>query len=44
MPAEAFQLRAEVNRALDELRREGFFDQLGQKWFVPAPDPDKMTR
>jgi polar amino acid transport system substrate-binding protein len=44
MPAEAFQLRAEVNRALDELRREGFFDQLGQKWFVPGPDPDKMTR
>jgi polar amino acid transport system substrate-binding protein len=38
MPAQAFQLRAEVNRALDELRREGFFDQLGQKWFVPAPE------
>jgi polar amino acid transport system substrate-binding protein len=37
MPAQAFQLRAEVNRALDELRREGFFDQLGRKWFVPAP-------
>jgi polar amino acid transport system substrate-binding protein len=36
MPAEAFQLRAEVNRALDELRVEGFFDQLGRKWFVPA--------
>jgi ABC-type amino acid transport substrate-binding protein len=36
MPAQAFQLRAEVNRALDELRREGFFDQLGRKWFVEA--------
>jgi polar amino acid transport system substrate-binding protein len=34
MPAEAFQLRAEVNRALDELRQEGFFDRLGRKWFV----------
>jgi polar amino acid transport system substrate-binding protein len=36
MPAQAFQLRAEVNRALDELRQEGFFDQLGRKWFVQA--------
>jgi polar amino acid transport system substrate-binding protein len=36
MPAQSFQLRAEVNRALDELRREGFFDQLGRKWFVEA--------
>jgi polar amino acid transport system substrate-binding protein len=35
VPAQAFQLRAEVNRALDELRSEGFFDQLGRKWFVP---------
>jgi polar amino acid transport system substrate-binding protein len=34
MPVEAFQLRAEVNRALDELRTEGFFDQLNQTWFV----------
>jgi ABC-type amino acid transport substrate-binding protein len=39
MPAEAFQLRAEVNRALDELRNEGFFDQLGRKWFVAAEEP-----
>ena len=38
MPAEAFQLRAEVNRALDELRDEGFFGQLGRKWFVPASE------
>ena len=43
MPAEAFQLRAQVNRALDELRREGFFDQLGRKWFAPTPEPDKGT-
>ena len=33
-PAEAFQLRAEVNRALSELRNEGFFERLAQKWFV----------
>jgi polar amino acid transport system substrate-binding protein len=33
-PAAAFQLRAEVNRALDELRTEGFFDAIGRKWFV----------
>jgi polar amino acid transport system substrate-binding protein len=39
MPAEAFQLRAEVNRALDELRREGFFDRLGRKWFVEPQEP-----
>ena len=38
MPAQAFQLRAEVNRALDELRQEGFFDRLGQKWFVESGD------
>lgn len=36
-PVEAYQLHDEVNRALDELRREGFFDQLGKKWFVDAP-------
>ncbi len=34
MPSEAFQLHAEVNRALDELRQQGFFDQLGRKWFM----------
>ena len=39
MPAQAFQLRAEVNRALDELRSEGFFDELGRKWFVETPGP-----
>ena len=33
VPVEAFQLHAEVNRALDELRSEGFFDQIGKKWF-----------
>lgn len=32
VPAAAFQLQAEVNRALDELRAEGFFEQLNQRW------------
>lgn len=39
MPAEAYQLHAAVNRALDDLRREGFFEQLGRRWFVEAPLP-----
>jgi len=39
MPSEAYQLHDEVNRALDELRREGFFEQIGKKWFVDAPLP-----
>ena len=34
VPAPAFQLHAEVNRALEELRREGFFEQLGSRWFA----------
>jgi ABC-type amino acid transport substrate-binding protein len=37
MPVEAFQLRAEVNQALDALRKEGFFDRLNQTWFVEGP-------
>ena len=37
VPAEAYQLRDAVNRALDQLRREGFFEQVGKKWFVDAP-------
>ncbi len=32
MPRAAFQLEAEVNRALDELRAEGFFDDLSRAW------------
>ncbi|GAB4214091.1 MAG: ABC transporter substrate-binding protein [Roseiflexaceae bacterium] len=47
VPAPAFQLQQEVNRALEELRREGFFDRLGCEWFVaraggtrPLPQPD----
>lgn len=32
MPRPAFQLEAEVNRALDGLRREGFFDALDERW------------
>jgi ABC-type amino acid transport substrate-binding protein len=39
VPADAYQLRDEVNRALNELRREGFFEQVGKKWFVDAPLP-----
>jgi polar amino acid transport system substrate-binding protein len=36
---QSFELRERVNQALDELRREGFFDQLGRKWFVEAQPP-----
>lgn len=38
MPAPAFQLHTRVNAALDELRREGFFDELGRKWFGETGD------
>jgi ABC-type amino acid transport substrate-binding protein len=34
---DAYQLRDEINRALDALRREGFFERVGKKWFVDAP-------
>jgi polar amino acid transport system substrate-binding protein len=37
VPVEAYQLRDEVNRALEALRGEGFFEQVGKKWFVDAP-------
>jgi polar amino acid transport system substrate-binding protein len=37
VPAEAYQLRDSINRALDDLRAEGFFEQLGRRWFVEAP-------
>jgi polar amino acid transport system substrate-binding protein len=37
VPAEAYQLRDQINGALEDLRREGFFEQLGQTWFVDAP-------
>lgn len=33
MPARAWQLHDKVNDALAQLRKEGFFDQLGKKWF-----------
>lgn len=33
MPANAFQLQSEVNRALEELRQEDFFTRLNEKWF-----------
>jgi polar amino acid transport system substrate-binding protein len=37
VPAEAYQLHDSINRALEDLRDEGFFEQLGKKWFVDAP-------
>jgi len=37
VPAEAYQLHDSINHALGELRDEGFFEQLGKKWFVDAP-------
>jgi polar amino acid transport system substrate-binding protein len=37
VPAEAYQLHDAVNRALEDLRHEGFFEQVGKKWFVDAP-------
>lgn len=33
MPSSAYQLQAEVNTALEALRKEGFFDRLNAKWF-----------
>lgn len=32
LPRQAFQLEAEVNRALEQLRREGFFEVLNERW------------
>ncbi|MFO7168071.1 MAG: ABC transporter substrate-binding protein [Chloroflexota bacterium] len=40
---EAFELRERANRALEDLRREGFFDELGHKWFVEAEPPAQNT-
>jgi polar amino acid transport system substrate-binding protein len=37
VPAEAYQLRDQINHALERLRKTGFFEQIGQKWFVDAP-------
>jgi ABC-type amino acid transport substrate-binding protein len=37
VPAEAYQLRDQINRALEDLRQEGYFEQLGRTWFVDAP-------
>jgi polar amino acid transport system substrate-binding protein len=33
VPARAFQLHAEVNRALAELRADGLFERLNARWF-----------
>lgn len=33
MPRDAFQLEAEVNRALETLRAEGFLAELNERWF-----------
>jgi polar amino acid transport system substrate-binding protein len=35
MPRDAFQLQAEINGALDELRAEGFLTELNEKWMRP---------
>ena len=37
VPVEAYQLHDSINYALGDLRNEGFFEQLGKKWFVDAP-------
>ncbi len=37
MSSGAFQLHTEVNRALAELRQEGFFEQNAAKWFREQP-------
>lgn len=34
VPSRAYQLHEQMNRALDELRDEGFFEENGRKWFV----------
>jgi polar amino acid transport system substrate-binding protein len=44
VPVEAYQLHDAVNRALEQLRREGFFEQVGRKWFVDAPLTASETR
>ncbi len=41
VPSRAWQLHDDVNDALKQLRAEGFFDQLGKKWFVDAPEPQR---
>lgn len=33
VPSEAFQLQAEVNRALETLQARGFFEELNARWF-----------
>ncbi len=33
VPSEAFQLHAEVNRALEALQARGFFEELNARWF-----------
>lgn len=33
VPRPAFQLEAELNRALADLRSEGFFEELNRRWF-----------
>jgi len=36
VPANAYQLQHEVDRALEQMRREGIFDRLNGYWFQPA--------
>lgn len=39
LPIGAYQLQAEVNRALEELRSEGFFERLNTRWFADQTSP-----
>lgn len=41
VPARAWQLHDDVNEAMKQLHAEGFLDQLGKKWFVDAPEPER---
>ena len=38
---ESFELRERANRALEDLRQEGFFEELGRTWFVEAEAPQQ---
>ncbi len=44
VPRPAFRLEAEINRALGELRREGFFEELNRRWFAQQPAPAGIRR
>jgi polar amino acid transport system substrate-binding protein len=33
VPIAAYQLQSQINRVLDDMRREGVFDRLNARWF-----------